>query len=73
MVLQRGGSGVGVIRAPAWYSNGSRYLSRTNQAVNLLDDQFLELGTDQDAVLTLSRRETPIRPSSRTVPPATRS
>jgi hypothetical protein len=55
MVLQRGGSGVGVIRAPAWYSNGSRYLSRTNQAVNLLDDQFLELGTDQDAVLTLSK------------------
>jgi len=50
MVLHNGP----VIRAPAFYNNGSRYLSRIDQGVNLLDDQFLELGTDQDGVITLS-------------------
>ena len=43
-----------IVLAPAFFNNGSRYLTRINQAVNLLDDQFLELGTDQDGVLTLS-------------------
>ena len=47
MVLHNGP----VIRAPAFYNNGSRYLSRIDQGVNLLDDQFLELGTDQDTVI----------------------
>ena len=47
MVLHNGP----VIRAPAFYNNGSRYLSRIDQGVNLLNDQFLELGTDQDTVI----------------------
>jgi len=40
-----------IIRAPAWYNNGSRYLSSVNQGFNLLDNQKLELGTEQDATL----------------------
>lgn len=42
-----------VIRAPAWYNNGTRYLSTVDQGFNLLDDQKLELGTDQDVVVLL--------------------
>lgn len=39
------------ITAPVWYNEGSRYLTRLNQGVNLLDNQKLELGTGLDATL----------------------
>jgi hypothetical protein len=39
---------------PSFSYNGTRYLSRLDKPVNLLDDQFLELGANQDGVLTLS-------------------
>jgi hypothetical protein len=39
---------------PAFRSNGSRYVPRIDQAVNVvLDDALLEFGTDQDAVIVL--------------------
>ena len=41
-----------IIRAPAFYNNGTRYLPRVNQEVNVvLDDILLTLGTDQDIAL----------------------
>ena len=34
-----------VVRAPAFYSNGTDYLTRVNQGIRLLDSQKLQLGT----------------------------
>ena len=42
---------VPILRAPAWYNNGSRYLSSVDQGFSLLDNQNLEFGTGQDATI----------------------
>tara|TARA_Y100000310_G_scaffold329089_1_gene398332 strand:- start:1691 stop:2362 length:672 start_codon:yes stop_codon:yes gene_type:complete len=38
-----------LIVAPAFYNNGSRYLTRVDQGVSLVDNQKLEAGNAQDA------------------------
>jgi hypothetical protein len=44
-----------IIRAPAFYNNGSRYLPTVDQGGNIvLDNALLELGTNQDIALVLN-------------------
>lgn len=46
-------SQVEYIPAPAFYNDGSRYLTRVDQPVNLVDDQHLAFGADKDVVALL--------------------